>query len=98
MIITGGEKVYSTEVEHSLYAHPAVLECAVYGRPDAEWGERVEAAVVLRRGLECSAELLQAHLRQHLAGFKVPRNIHLIAELPKTGTGKIAKRLLRDTP
>jgi acyl-coenzyme A synthetase/AMP-(fatty) acid ligase len=75
-----------------------VLECAVYGRPDAEWGERVEAAVVLRRGLECSAELLQAHLRQHLAGFKVPRNIHLIAELPKTGTGKIAKRLLRDTP
>ncbi len=97
MIISGGEKVYSTEVENVLYAHPAVLECAVFGRPDAEWGERVEAAVVLRPGAPRDADALLLHLRQQLAGFKVPRRIRFLEELPKTGTGKIAKRWLRDS-
>jgi len=96
MIISGGEKIYSTEVEHVLYAHPAVLECAVFGIPDETWGERVEAAVVLRADESCSAEELQIHARQQLAGFKVPRRIRFLSELPKTGTGKIAKRWLRD--
>jgi len=96
MIISGGEKVYSTEVEHVLYAHPAVLECAVFGMPDETWGERVEAAIVLRAGECCSAEQLLVHARQQLAGFKVPRRIRFLSELPKTGTGKIAKRGLRD--
>ena len=97
MIITGGEKVYSTEVEHALHAHPAVFECAVYGLPDAIWGERVEAAVVLRPGALAGKEELLAHVRQQVAGFKVPRGIRFLSELPKTGTGKIAKRRLRDS-
>ena len=96
MIISGGEKVYSTEVEHVLYAHPAVLECAVFGVADATWGECVEAAVVLRPGARASSAELQAYARQQLAGFKVPRRIRFLDELPKTGTGKIAKRWLRD--
>ena len=96
MIISGGEKVYSTEVEHVFYAHPAVLECAVFGMADETWGERVEAAVVLRAGESCTAGQLIAHARQQLAGFKVPRRIRFLSELPKTGTGKIAKRWLRE--
>lgn len=96
MIITGGEKVYSTEVEHALHTHPDVLECAVFGLPDAEWGERVEAAVVLRPGGSSDAEALRAHLRGRIAAFKVPRRICFLDELPKTGTGKISKRRLRD--
>ncbi len=97
MIITGGEKVYTTEVEHVLFAHPAVLECAVFGVADAVWGERVEAAVVVRPGHGLSSEELLTHARQQLAGFKVPRRIRFLGELPKTGTGKIAKRWLRDS-
>jgi acyl-CoA synthetase (AMP-forming)/AMP-acid ligase II len=96
MIITGGEKVFSTEVEHALYAHPAVLEAAVFGVPDAEWGEAVCAAVVLRPGARASADELRAHCRQELAGYKVPRAVRFLAELPRTGSGKILKRALRD--
>ncbi|MCC6407185.1 MAG: long-chain-fatty-acid--CoA ligase [Planctomycetes bacterium] len=95
MINSGGEKVYSTEVEHALYAHPAVLEAAVFGVPDEEWGEAVRAAVVLRPGARADAAELQAHCRERLAGFKVPRAIEFLAELPKTGTGKITKLALR---
>jgi len=96
MIITGGEKVYSTEVEHALYAHPAVLEAAVFGVPDAEWGEVVRAAVVLRPDTRASAEELRAHCRRLLAGYKVPRSVRFLQELPKTGSGKVLKRALRE--
>jgi len=96
MILTGGENVYSTEVEHALYAHPAVLEVAVYGLPDELWGERVCAAIVLRPGKIASVEELQAHCREQLAGYKVPREIKFLAELPRTGSGKIQKHALRD--
>jgi len=96
MIISGGEKIYSTEVESVLYAHGAVAECAVYGVADPLWGERVEAAVVLRSGSPADGDALLLHARQHLAGFKVPRQIRFVAELPKTATGKISKRELRD--
>jgi acyl-CoA synthetase (AMP-forming)/AMP-acid ligase II len=95
MILTGGENVYSTEVEHALYAHPAVLEVAVYGLPDELWGERVCAAVVLRPGKSASIEELQAHCRQQIATYKVPREIKFLAELPRTGSGKIQKHALR---
>ncbi|MBL8862395.1 MAG: long-chain-fatty-acid--CoA ligase [Planctomycetes bacterium] len=98
MIITGGEKVYSTEVEHALYAHPAVLEAAVFGTPDPVWGEQVEAAVVLRAGAAASAEELVEHCRAHLAHYKAPRAIRFLAELPRTGSGKIAKHGLRRKP
>src|SRR5262249_55504211 len=95
MILTGGENVYSTEVEHALHAHPSVLECAVYGMPDELWGERVCAAVVLRPGKSASVEELQEFCRTKLAGYKVPRSISFVAELPKTGSGKIQKHALR---
>ncbi len=96
MIITGGENVYSTEVEHALGAHPAVLEAAVFGVSDPEWGEAVRAAVVLKTGASASAEELVAHCRTLIAGYKVPRAIEFRPELPKTGTGKIAKNVLRE--
>lgn len=95
MILSGGENVYTIEVENALYAHEAVLECAAYGVPSAEWGEEVRAAVVLR------GDASEGDLREHCAGliarYKVPKRIAILTELPKTGSGKIAKRLLRDS-
>lgn len=98
MIITGGEKVYSTEVEHALYAHPAVLEAAVYGTPDAVWGEQVCAAVVLRPAHAIDAGELIEFCRGRLTHYKAPRQVSFLSELPRTGSGKIAKRFLRDAP
>jgi acyl-CoA synthetase (AMP-forming)/AMP-acid ligase II len=94
MIITGGEKVYSTEVEHVLYRHPAVLEAAVYGLPHPVWGEQVTAAVVLRPDQPATEEDLMTFCRPQLAGYKLPRRIRFLAELPRTGSGKILKRAL----
>jgi acyl-CoA synthetase (AMP-forming)/AMP-acid ligase II len=74
-----------------------VREAAVYGVPDAKWGEAVHAAVALRAGSSASESELIAHCRAHVAGFKTPRRIVFLTELPRTGTGKIAKRLLRET-
>ncbi len=96
VILTGGETVYSTEVEHALAAHPAVLEAAAYGVPDDAWGELVCAAVALRAGAQAGADELVAFCRERLAGYKVPRRLRFLDELPRTGSGKIAKRLLRD--
>jgi acyl-CoA synthetase (AMP-forming)/AMP-acid ligase II len=96
MILTGGENVYSTEVEHALYAHPAVLEAAVFGVPDDTFGESVRAAVVLRQGETATADDLIASCRSRLAAFKCPRAVDFLPELPKTGSGKIQKRALRE--
>ena len=95
MIITGGEKVYSTEVEHVLYQHPGVLEAAVYGAPDEVWGEVVVAAVVARPGADLSGPGLVEFCRERLTGYKVPRQVRFLPELPKTGSGKVLKRELR---
>ena len=95
-IKTGGEIVYSTEVENVLREHPAVLEVAVFGTADDEWGEVVRAAVVLREGARVSSEELRAACREHLAGYKVPRTVEFLDDLPRTGSGKIAKRVLRE--
>ena len=95
MILTGGENVYSTEVENALYEHPAVLEAAVFGVPDETWGEAVTAAVVLRPGVRVTAAELVAFCRPRIAGYKVPRSIEFLEELPKTGSGKISKQTLR---
>jgi acyl-CoA synthetase (AMP-forming)/AMP-acid ligase II len=94
MIITGGEKVFPVEVERALYAHADVLEAAVYGVPDAEWGESVEAAVAPRPGRELDAEALRDHCRAELAAYKVPKRIRVLGELPRLGSGKIAKQEL----
>ncbi|HEY9684758.1 MAG TPA: long-chain-fatty-acid--CoA ligase [Oculatellaceae cyanobacterium] len=96
MIISGGENVYSTEVEYCIYEHPAVLECAVFGIPDEKWGELVKAVIVLKNGHSATPEELTAHVRQRLANYKIPRSIDIVQELPKTGSGKIFKKGLRD--
>jgi acyl-CoA synthetase (AMP-forming)/AMP-acid ligase II len=97
VIITGGENVYSTEVEAALYDHPAVLEAAVFALPDETWGEIVAAAVVLRPGLSATANELSSWCRERLAGYKIPRRVFFVDALPRTGSGKIAKRLLRES-
>jgi long-chain acyl-CoA synthetase len=94
MIVTGGENVYSTEVEDVLYRHPAVLEAAVFGIPDEHWGEAVHAVVVLRA--PATVDELADHCRRSIAGYKVPKRIQIREEsLPKSGAGKILKRELR---
>jgi acyl-CoA synthetase (AMP-forming)/AMP-acid ligase II len=95
MIITGGENVYSREVEEVLYRHPAVSEAAVVGIPDPQWGENVTAIVVLRPGMEATEEELISLARDNLAGFKKPKRVHFVEELPKTVSGKIIKREIR---
>jgi long-chain acyl-CoA synthetase len=94
MIITGGENVYSTEVEEVLYRHAAVLEAAVFGIPDSRWGEAVHAVVVPRE--EVTEDELIQHCRAAIAGYKVPKHVELRLEpLPKSGAGKVLKRELR---
>jgi long-chain acyl-CoA synthetase len=97
MIVTGGENVYSGEVEAVIYQHPAVKEVAVFGIPDPKWGELVMASVVLKPGLALSADELISFCRRSLANYKVPRRVEFSeAELPKNGSGKILKRDLRE--
>lgn len=95
MIISGGENVYSAEVENVLAQHPAVLEAAVYGVPDEKWGEVVKAAVTLREGYQMTASELIDFSRDRLAHFKCPKVVDIVDELPKSGSGKILKRELR---
>jgi long-chain acyl-CoA synthetase len=97
MIVSGGENVYSVEVERALYSHPAVREVAVFGIPHERWGEAVHAVVVLRAGAAATDAELVAHCRESVAGYKVPRSIEFRAEpLPTTPVGKIRKNVLRD--
>jgi len=97
MIVTGGENVYSGEVEAVIYKHPAVREVAVFGIPDKQWGELVTACIVLKPGMALSANELTTHCRQFLANYKIPRRIEFSdTELPKSGAGKILKRVLRE--
>jgi long-chain acyl-CoA synthetase len=97
MIVTGGENVYSGEVEAIIYTHPSVREAAVFGIPDPKWGELVMACIVLKPGSAVTADEIVAHCHQHLASYKIPRRIEFLAtELPKSGSGKILKRILHD--
>jgi long-chain acyl-CoA synthetase len=97
MIVTGGENVYSGEVEAVLYTHPAIREAAVFGIPDPKWGELVTACVVRKPGMPLSYDDVIAHCRGSLATYKIPRRVEFsLAELPKTGSGKILKRTLRE--
>ena len=95
IIISGGENISSIEIEDALYKHPAVASCAVVAKPDPKWGETPLAFVELAAGANASPEELIAHCREHLAGFKCPREVRF-TDLPKTSTGKIQKHLLRD--
>ncbi len=95
LIITGGMNVYPAEVEAVLHVHPDVLDAAVFGRPSPEWGETVHAAVVPRAGATLDPADLDAHVAARLARFKHPRTWEVRAELPRTESGKLLKRLLR---
>ncbi|GAC1306880.1 MAG: acyl--CoA ligase family protein [Vulcanimicrobiaceae bacterium] len=95
VIISGGENISSVEVEGVLLRHPSVQEVAVVGMPDERWGEAPHAFVVFRTGQSATSDELRAFARASLAGFKVPKAVHVVAELPKTATGKIQKFVLR---
>jgi fatty-acyl-CoA synthase len=96
MILSGGENVASAEIEHVLYGHPAVLECAVIAIPDEQWGEVAKAIITLKAGRQPSEAEILDHCRKHLAGFKIPKSIEFADALPKGGTGKILKKILRE--
>ncbi|MDQ2942755.1 MAG: AMP-binding protein [Candidatus Dormibacteraeota bacterium] len=96
MIISGGANIYPAEVEAVLHAHPAVLDAAVIGVPDEQWGESVKAVVQLRPKAEASEEELIAFLTGRLAGYKKPRSIDFVEELPRDAAGKLLKRKIRE--
>ena len=96
MIISGGENIASSEVERVIYEMPQVLEAAVIGMPDAEWGERPIAVVVPKPGEQLDFETLDRHCRAHLAGFKVPKELRTVDALPRNPSGKVLKRELRE--
>jgi fatty-acyl-CoA synthase len=96
MILSGGENVASAEIERVLYAHPAVLECAVIAVPDDTWGEVPKALIALKAGQPATEAQILEHCRKHLAGFKIPKSVEFMESLPKGGTGKILKKVLRE--
>jgi len=95
LIVTGGENVYPAEVEAALLNHTAVADAGVYGVPDPEWGSEVVAAVVLREDAVADGEALRAHVLAQIAGYKVPRRVHFVPELPRNAAGKLVRRDLR---
>ncbi len=95
VIISGGENISSVEVEGVLLRHPSVAEVAVVGMPDERWGETPHAFVVFRAGAHATQDELRTFARAELAGFKIPKAVHVVEELPKTATGKIQKFVLR---
>jgi acyl-CoA synthetase (AMP-forming)/AMP-acid ligase II len=96
VIITGGENVFSVEVEDTLYSCPGVLEAAVVGLPDPVWGEKVTAVVVKKEGERCDAEAIIQACRERMAPFKAPKQVIFSDHLPKTGSAKICKYKLRE--
>jgi long-chain acyl-CoA synthetase len=96
MIISGGENIYSSVVEEAVCKHPAVKECAVIGVPHQVFGETVKAIVVLQADRAATAEEIIAVCKQNLASYMKPTSVDFVTELPKTPTGKILKRVLRE--
>jgi long-chain acyl-CoA synthetase len=96
MIITGGENVYSREVEEILFTRPELQECAVIGLPDPEWGERVTAVLLLKSGESFDKASLHAYMKSQLAPYKVPKDYVLVNDFPRSAAGKILKRELRE--
>jgi long-chain acyl-CoA synthetase len=96
MIVSGGENVFPVEVEEALAQHPAVADVTVIGVPDERWGETVKALVIARPNTTPTAEDLVAFARERLAGYKLPRSIEFVDEFPRTPSGKVLKRVLRE--
>jgi fatty-acyl-CoA synthase len=97
MIVSGGENVFPAEVEDLLAGHDAIVDVAVFGVDDEEFGQRLKAVVVLRDGAPVGENDIKQHVKSNLAGYKVPREIEFVDELPRTSTGKVLKRELRDS-
>jgi len=97
VIISGGENIYPAEVENALLSHPAVADCGVIGTPDSRWGEVGRAVVVLRAGESVSEADILGFLEGRLARYKIPKSVHFATGLPRTATGKILKKQLRET-
>ena len=95
MIITGGENVYSTEVEEAIYKKPEVQECAVIGVPDREWGEKVAAFMILKPGKTVTGEEMKSFLKKSLTPFKIPKIYEFVNDFPRSGVGKLLKREIR---
>jgi len=95
MIISGGVNIYPAEIESALEEHPEIVEAAVFGIPNEEWGEAVHAVVVRVSGSSLTPDRINAHAKEHLASYKIPRSYDFVDELPKTGSGKILKKDLR---
>jgi long-chain acyl-CoA synthetase len=96
MIVSGGENVYSAEVENALTRHPAVASCAVIGIPSERWGEQVHAVVVLKPGAQATQVDLREHCKQHIAGYKCPASVEFRDTLPISAAGKLLKHVLRE--
>jgi acyl-CoA synthetase (AMP-forming)/AMP-acid ligase II len=96
MIISGGENIYSAEVENALAQHPSIAACAVIGIPSEQWGESVHAVVVRKPGQDPTPEALIAHCKSLIAGYKCPRSIDFVEALPLSGAGKVLKTALRE--
>jgi fatty-acyl-CoA synthase/long-chain acyl-CoA synthetase len=96
MIISGGMNIYPAEIEAALEHHPRIADVAVFGIPSEEWGESVHAAVVAQPGVKLSEREVIDWAREHLAGYKLPRSVSFLDEIPRTGSGKILKRVLRE--
>jgi fatty-acyl-CoA synthase len=97
VIISGGENIYPAEVENALLSHPAVADCGVIGVPDGRWGEVGRAVVVLRGGENASEADILDFLDGRLARYKIPKSVRFTSGLPRTATGKILKKQLRET-
>ena len=96
MIVSGGENVFPAEVEDLLASHDAVAEAAVFGVEDEKFGQRLKAVIVKRGSKRLSEDEVKAYVKANLAGYKVPRDVEFVKELPRTSTGKVLKRELKD--
>lgn len=97
MIISGGENIYPREVEEVLYSHPSILEAAVIGVPDEDWGESVKAFVVLKEGKKVSEEEIIDFCKKNLASYKKPKSVEFLDSLPRNPVGKVLKKELRES-
>jgi len=96
MIISGGENIYPAEIEEVLYTHPDILECAVVGFPDIDWGESVKAYIVLKQGKQLTEVDIIEFCKERLASYKKPKEVEFLDELPRNPSGKVLKTVLRD--